>query len=296
MTINEKNFYEKGMLLVFKAGSYSGAKRMSKDQLEEKEFPTEIVRGVFDLFDKEYKKKIQAVNKLATDMRSHIKDKSVPFPIDGVYFIMADKLEEIMKEIEIKVLEKEKIVQDLANDYEQAIERYKKKYPKYYTLGHAKYPSKKEFTKRFYWDHQLIQINAPSKNSFISPEMYKKELQKFKETIDSIKQEVTATIYEELLIFTKRLRSQCKDKTPNQRTLNNLNKFLEKVDGTYSEFIDRKDIQKILKDIKQEVLGVSAKELRNTEDLKKDFRKSMGKVLKSIKALPDIPKKRALDF
>jgi uncharacterized protein YktA (UPF0223 family) len=126
--------------------------------------------------------------------------------------------------------------------------------------------------------------------------MYKKELQKFKETIDSIKQEVTATIYEELLIFTKRLRSQCKDKTPNQRTLNNLNKFLEKVDGTYSEFIDRKDIQKVLKNVKQEVLGVSAKELRNTEDLKKDFRKSMGKVLKSIKALPDIPKKRALDF
>ena len=44
------------------------------------------------------------------------------------------------------------------------------------------------------------------------------------------------------------------------------------------------------------VLGIDAESLRNSESAKQKFGKEIAAIAKEIKALPDIPLKRAIDF
>ena len=119
---------------------------------------------------------------------------------------------------------------------------------------------------------------------------------KFKEAIDEMKGEVLSIIYSSLLEMTERLKTQCTDGKPNQRTLNNLNVFLNKIDDVYSDFIDRKDMQDTIRKIRAQVLGIDAESLRNSESAKQKFGEEIAALAKEIKALPDIPLKRAIDF
>jgi hypothetical protein len=126
--------------------------------------------------------------------------------------------------------------------------------------------------------------------------MYKKEMDKFKETVNSMKNEVISIVAQTLLEATQRLQKQCEDNKPNQRTLNNLNKFLEQIEVVYSDFIDRADIKSVIEKVQKSVLGVDADSLREAVNFKELFQKEMEEAAKTIVALPDLPLKRALDF
>lgn len=293
--INEKNIFEKGMLISLQAGSYAGRKKMSKDQM--KDLPTEIVRGVHDMFDKEFKELLQTINKLDREARYYVKDQSVPFPIDGIYFIGSTRIEAIIEELEKRKKERKDLINEAVKNYENAILIFKEKYPDYYELAKSRYPSKERFSERFYFKYQFIKISAPDeKSKFISPEMYKEEMKKFRGTIEEMKKEVLATIYQVLLETTARLKTQCTDGKPNQRTLNTLSSFLQQIDDVYSDFIDREDMKKMIDKVKKNLVGVTAEDLRDSETFKIKFGKEIGAIAKEIKALPDIPLKRAIDF
>jgi septal ring factor EnvC (AmiA/AmiB activator) len=82
----------------------------------------------------------------------------------------------------------------------------------------------------------------------------------------------------------------------NQRTFNNLQKFLEQVDSTYSGFIDRADLQATLKKVKAGIKGMSADMLRDNEAQRAKFHKAISALTAEIKALPDVETRRAIDF
>lgn len=292
--INEKNIFEKGMLISIRAGSYAGRKKMSKEQL--KELPTEIVRGVHDLFDKDFKKFLTEIISLDLQARLKVRAMAIPFPIDGICFLTSTKIDDAVNFLEETIKEREKMVENILDNYQAAVKIFEEKYPDYYRHAKNDYPTLAALRDRFYFRYQFIRVAPPEKDSIITGDQYKKEMSKFKDTIDEMKKEVVALIYEELLEVTARLKKQCTDGTPNQRTFNTLNAFLQKIDEVYMDFVDRKDMKEAIKKVKAQVLGVTAESLRDSEAAKKDFTKALKEVSAEIQALPDIPLKRAIEF
>jgi hypothetical protein len=293
--LNEQNIYEKGVLIALHMGGYEGRKKLSKEQL--KDLPTEIVRGVHDLFDKEFKELLAAIWTLDSKIRDTVKAKCVPFPVDGIYFLPSSKIEEVMDYLKNMEIERNVAIQKAADVYEDAIIKFSEKYPEFYTKARGSYISLQQFRDRFYFQYQFLKIAPPDKDSLLSPEVYKKELAKFRESVQEMKNDVLGTIATTLLEATKKLKDQCVNGKPNQRTLNSLNKFLIQIDEVYSDFVDRKDMKKAISAVKASILGVDAESLRSSkEDFRKEFEKAITEAAETIKALPDIPLKRAIEF
>lgn len=293
--ITDKNIFERGMLIHLKMGGYDGRMKLSDEQL--KDLPKEIVRGVHDIFDANFKDMLKEIGSFDQETRWCVKRKSIPFAIDGVYFINSKTIPEIIEVLDKRKEERKALIDKAVDNYDMAIVNFQNMYPEYFEHAKRKYLSKKDFAGRFYYTYQFIKIAAPDKeSSFISPEMYKDEMTKFKSMVDEMKQEVLSTIYQTLIETTKRLKKQCTDGKPNQRTLNTLNTFLKQIDDVYSDFIDRDDMKKTIDKIKVQVMGIDAKDLRTSEELKKSFVKEITNIGNEIKAISDIPLKRAIEF
>jgi hypothetical protein len=293
-TVTENNIFEKGMLISLNMGAYSGRKKLDKDQLEN--LPKEIVRGVHDLFEHAFKEKLEAISKHDSETRGNVKALSVPFPIDGIYFLSYERIENVIAYLDERKKSRWELVEEVLEHYEEAKNAFAKKYPSYYAKAQYKYPSKAKLAGRFYFEYQFLKISAPDKNPMISPEQYKREMEKFRQTITDMKQEVVGIIYQSLSDLTNRLKRQSKDGKMNQRTFNNLHKFLEQVDSTYTEFVDRKDLQETLKKVKAEIKGMSADMLRDNDSQRAKFHKAISALTAEIQALPDVEAKRAIDF
>jgi hypothetical protein len=292
--VNEKNIFQYGMLIAIKAGGYEGRKKMSAEQL--RELPKEIVRGVHDLYDKPFKKLLQEADKIVMEARDEVLKYCIPFPIGGIYFLPTNKIERAIQFLDTKKLEREEVVEKILANYEGAVQDFAEKYPDYYEASKNYYPSIEKLKGKFHFSYQFFQISSPDKNKSISPEQYKAEQEKFREMITEMKNEVRSTIYQSLIETTEKLKKQCENGKPNQRTFNSLNKFLEKIDDIYSEFIDGKDMEEMLEKIRAEILGIDAEDLRNSEDLRNKFKNTLNTIGEDLKALPDIPLKRAIDF
>lgn len=291
--ITEKNIFEQGMLISIRARSYEGRRTLSKEQL--KDLPTEIVRGVHDLFGKEFKALLKAADYAVWTARQKVKDVSIPFPIDGIYFLLADKIDSIVKFLEDKKKEREDIVDSIIDNYDQAIKSFAEEYPEYYQAGRSKYLSKDQLRNRFYFDYQFVKISSPTtEDGVISSKQYKKEIGKFKDMVQDMKDDVVATVYQVLTETAGRLKQQSDNEKVNQLTLNSLNSFIQKIDDVYADFIDRDDMKKVIGKMTKELLGVESKDLRSSEEARKQFAKSIKDIADDLKAIPDVPLKRSI--
>lgn len=296
-TINETNIYDRGMLIVLNETGYSGYKKLSKEEIQEAGLPEEIVRGVHNLFEKSYKEKLDNITLFDNKTRAYVKDRSVPFhKIKSVYFLGYDRIDMIEQYIEERKIQREELVNELVEDYDNAVQSFAKKYPKYYRKAMDKYPTKDKFKRKFSFDYSFIQIAAPSKNSKLTPEQYRRAKEQFTQTIEAVKKDVVNTIYTDLLELTGRLKRQSKDGKMSQRTFNSLNEYFAKIEEVYSEFVDRKDMTEAINKVKQSVLGKSADMLRDNDGQRNKFHKAIAALTKEIKALPDVELKRAIDF
>lgn len=292
--ITEKNIYDKGVLVALHMGRYEGRKKLSKEQL--KGLPTEIVRGVHDLFDKEFKELLAKIRTIDMATREGLRAMAIPFPVNSVYFVKSDRITEVIDYLEAKYAERKQCVADAVAAYDGAIIKFAAGYPDFYKAAQGYYIGKEDFESRFYFRYQFLKIAAPDQEGLFSPDIYKKELVKFRESIQEMKKEVLATIAQTLLESAETLRDQCTEGKPNQRTLNSLNRFLTQVDDLYADFIDRDDLKQAIAGVRMAVLGVDAESLRDIPAFKKEFKDALSAAAKSVQALPDIPLKRAIEF
>ena len=296
VTVNDDNIYKYGVIISMTTGKYEGCRKLDKDQFKD-DLPKDIVRGTNDIFDKPFITILKAIMSHDAATRNTIKSQTVPFPLDNIYFIPSRKIESIIGYMEERKAKRDALVQNAVDMYETSIENFAREYPDLYERSKNHYLTKGQFVNRFFLRYQFIKIQAPDQEgSFMSPEMYEAEKAKFRQTIEEMKREVLSIIYETLLETTERLKSQCENNKPNQLTINKLNGFLTQVEDIYSDFIDRKDIKNILNNIKKTALGIDAESLREDETLKNKFASEISLIAKEIKAMPDIPVKRALDF
>ena len=293
--ITSENIFEKGMLINLSMGGFDGRVKLSKEQL--KDFPTEIVRGVHDIFESEFKKLIKEIGKHDGITRWEIKYMSIPFPIDGIYFILSKQIEKAIEFLKKRENERKELIQNAIDNYDNAIVKFSEQYPEYYLHAKGKYPSKERLRERFYFKYQLFAITTPEKTlGEVSSDLYTEELDKFRKDVSTMKQEVVNIIYTELCDRIKMLQKQCSDGKPSQKTFNKMTRVLGQIDEIYSDFIDRQDIKDVVEKVKRLVSGVTADNLRDSESFKNEFKTSMAKTFEEIKNLPDTELTRSLEF
>lgn len=297
-TINEKTLFENGMLVNINLGSWQARNKLKKEDLEGfTEEEKKLVRGVFDLLAD--KSLLDDIVTFDNKIRNHIKSVTIPFPIDGIYFVLGNKIEYLLKYIEEKKIERMELVNKFVEEYENLIQDFKANFPKFYdrAVAKGKYPSKQDLINRYYFKFNFFQISIPDKKlEFISPALYKEEMSKFKDQIEMMKKEVVNIIYTELLELVNRLKNQSTSGKPSQRTLNTLNSFMERIDETYSDFLERKDMRSIIEKIRKIAGNISADDLRNDDKFRSEFGGKMKTLLKDISSLPDVEAKRAIEL
>jgi hypothetical protein len=299
-TINYENIFQKGVLVNITISCWEGRTKLTKEQL--KDLPTEIVRGVTDLLIGDENKLLKEIYGHDHSTRGLVAKMAIPFPISGVYFIPATRLEALLALLETRKADRLLMITDLMNSLESGIEKFKEKFPEYYKIAKdkGKYPSKEELARKFKFDYRIFQISVPDVkgSTFITSDVYKQEMGKFQDEIDEMKREVVNTICNELLVKADRLIKQATDGKPNQKTLNSLTEFFGDITNVYSDFIDREDIFKAVDKFKKAVGTTTADDLRFDDDFKAKFAKKIEAVSINLKKLPgvDIKPARAIDF
>ena len=300
MSITAENIFEKGVLVNVKISAFTGRAKLSSKQIEEKDLPTEIVRGVVDLYSGEMRNLLKRIEEHDNKTRNIVWTMSIPFPIDGIYFVSAKNLNLLSERLNVRKEEREKLIEEAAEYIEQGIKEYSERFPEFYeeNLKKGKYLNKERFKSKFNFKFNYFQISVPNENSanFITSEIFNEEMKKFKNEINEMKAEVVNIIHAELLTKAKRLLEQSTTTKPNQKTLNTLNEFFDKISNVYSDFIDRKDLEDIIKKFKETVSGVNADDIRTDGTFKKSFAAKIKEVANTLEIMPNVKLQRAIEF
>jgi len=296
MSINDKNLYDKGMFICLSLGAWQARSKLNKSQLKgftDKE--REIVRGVHDLlYDTS---ELDAITSFNSKTKITFDNMTIPTPMRGIRFCLGTQIEKTLEYVKDRKQEREEIVQTFLDAYESRQKEFEKEMPEYHKLNKHKYPTKDDLKSRFYINVRVFKVSVPDKGlKYISPELYKQEVNAFKQQVEDMKKEVVNIIYTELLDKVNNLKTQCLSGKPSQKTFNFIEKFMERIADNYDDFIERNDIRSMIDKVKSEVGSVEAKELRDNESLKKEFGKQMKGLLSELQNLPDVELKRAIEL
>lgn len=300
MSITAENIFEKGILINLKISAFTGRAKLSSKQIEEKDLPSDIIRGVVDLYAGEMRRLLKQIEEHDNKTRNLVWAMSIPFPIDGIYFVSAKNLNILSEKLKIRQEEREVLIEEAASYIEQGIKEYAEKFPDYYkeNLKKGKYLNKERFKSKFKFRFNYFQISIPDEKNtnFITSEIFNEEMIKFKNEIGEMKKEVVNIIHSELLTKANRLLEQSTNTKPNQKTLNTLNDFFEKISDVYSDFLDRKDLLDIIEKFKNTVSNVTADDIRTDEAFKKNFATKIKDVVNTLSIMPDVKLQRAIEF
>ena len=300
---NEKelNAFTNGVLVNLEIFRGWGASIQLPDE-ELGELPKEIVKGIQDLLLKEDRELLNEMGTIKGKAHGWLSRNSIPFSVSGFTFIPKGRIEEAnekLKEFQVLYMQQAEAVAERISGMEK---RAKEKYPKYFRAG--KYKTKEQFLSRvvFRWSFRMFSV--PSEDmGILSPEMYKEEVKKFKEEIKRTSDDLVGMISKEFYNKIAELRKACdpnEEKEINGKTVGAIIRFIEKFDTLYDGFIFHKEIKRMIGEMKDLVKTDTASEfadyLRNGDDFKSQVGDMMSGMMSDLKALPDEPIKRALDF
>lgn len=284
---------QEGVLCNLKIGRWDASAKLPKDKLGN-DVPKEIIRAMQDLVeDRRLLKDIATIRRMA---KGHLMRNSLPFPIDGVWFIPKDRIEYIDHQFKQYKEVNDERVETLIKNYSKLKASMKKKYPEYYRP--KKYPSISQLRKKFYFNWQFFQIALPKggKASVLSPELYKKEQQKFNDMIKQMEEMTVTIIAQKLFKRINLLSEQCSSGKVNAGTINSIDRFLKNWTQLWSGYVDAKRLRTIMAQLKAQMRTVSADHLKDSEDFRKTIGGKMDSLLTKLKNIPDIKLKRKLDI
>ena len=162
---------QEGALCSLKMGRWDASVRMDKTKLG-KDVPKDIVRAMQDLVeDRTLLKDLSTIRRMAKGL---LQRNSVPFPIDGIFFVPKSKITMLDEKFSEFKSESRKRLRKMISKYPEMKREFKKKYPDYY--DESKYPSVAQLKDKFYFHWQFFHLALPDKNAgILDPKIYKRE-------------------------------------------------------------------------------------------------------------------------
>jgi len=281
-----------GALCQLKMGRWDASVKMKKGQLGSS-VPEEIIRSMQDLVeDRTLLKDLATIRRSAKGLLTR---NSLPFPVDGVFWIPKHKITELDEAFGKFQEEYTKRLDILCDNLETMKANFKAKYPKYYRK--EKYPTTKQLKRKFYFHWNFFQFTLPDKKAnILSPAIYKKEQEKFSGMIKQMEEMTITLVGNMLLRRVQKLATQCDSGKINAGTFSSIERFLERWDDIWKDHVDEKKLRGIMISLKKQIKSASVERLKNNEDFRQAIGSHLEKTIEKIKAVPDFTLKRSLDI
>ena len=282
---------QEGALCQLRMGRWDASVKMSKDKLG-KEVPKEIVRAMQDLVeDRTLLKDLSNVRRSAKGL---LERNSLPFPIDGIFWVPKDKISELDKAFsEFEKLYAERL-ETLCENIDSMKANFKRKYPTYYVK--EKYPTQRQLKKKFYFYWNFFHLTMPDqKAKLLSPKLYEREKEKFQGMVKQMEEMTINLIGNHLIWRVQRLADQCESGKINSATFSSIERFLEKWDDLWKGHIDERKMKSTIILLKKQIKSASVDRLKNNDDFRQKMGAQLEKTMKRVQSIPDFTLKRNLD-
>ena len=290
--INAINIFSKGILISLRTRLWGATGKLEDDKYDviDKDLDKEHIRAYIDLITD--KSLIHSMIQTRSAAKRFIQAYSLPFPETGFNFVPKDQIEFIVNRLEEYRSEFISYGNSLAEQLKSLEASFAEKHPKLYDP--ARYPSVEKLKSVIRFEYVLRVFSAPDESlGLISPDIYKKEIEKFKADIEEMKVSATAIICKEIKKRIDLLSDQCDSGKINQATLNSIQTTMDKFKTVWTGFVEEKDVLKIMKDLDLYLDGTDANMLRYDSN----FRSMVGaKAAEIAKTLENKGFKRSLDI
>ena len=283
---------QEGALCQLKIGRWDASVKMPNDKLG-KDIPKEIVRAVQDLIEDR-----TLLNDLATIKRmakGFLWRNSLPFPVDGVFWIPKKdivRIDEKFMELQTEHFER---VEKLLENYNKLIQNFKDKYPKYYRKD--KYPTINRLRSKYYFYWNFFHFEIPSKKTkILSPEIYKREQEKFQGMVKQMEEMTINIIGNTLIDRFNSLAKQCDSGKINSATVNSFSTFIKKWDDLWKDHIDDRKMKNIMIMLKRHMKGMTTDRLKDNESFREKMGEYASKAINKITKIESFELKRKLDI
>lgn len=287
---NHKDIFEKACLIQFSSSVWQSSRVLNHDVLAQKiGQENEWLRGRKFLINPELLGPIKTAIQQA---RKTIQKHSLPFPISSIYLVPKESLSEIddkMQYFKERFWEK---VDNFEAMYETGREEAKS------VLGdlfnESDYPT--DIMSKFNFEWRYFEMSTPGKSKVLSPEIYKREKEKFINLMDETRELAMVALREEFSGVISNLvdRLNSKEGTPkviSNGMFNKLNEFLDEF-STRNIFMDEKLIE-LTEEAKQLINGASPYGLKYNDVMRKKIANGMSDLTQSIsEAIQDMPRRK----
>lgn len=282
-----------GTLCSIQTGFWGASAKYDKNKLG-KDVPKDIVRAMQDLLDD--KVLMDDIRNIQWQAKYLVKNNSLPFPIDAVFFIpknkvvaINDRLEELMEEFEVRL---DKFVRN----YDKLIKRFKKNHPKEYRP--EKYPSKKQIRNKFYIRWTFFSIDSPESTAgILDPNDYKRAVGKFQSMVDEMEEMALNIIGNDLIKRLDKLHKQCiTGENLHGKSVTSINTFLGKWQDLWRGNVDDKKMKIIVSRLKKEMKKVEISRLKDNEHFRNEFAGKLGGIIKKVESIPNVALKRKIQM
>jgi len=283
---------EEGVLCSLNCGRWAASVRMPKEMIPQN-LPKEILRQMQDVLDdKTLLKDIQTVLRRA---KRFLQANSIPFPVDGVFFVPKENIEKIDNGFKKYFDEKEVLIERLLNEYATLKARFKNNYPEYYNEKY--YPNKRELRKKFYMKWQFFQFSLPDEGAkLLSPKLYKREQEKFKTMVKDMEEMTVSLVGNMLHQRLESLAKQCDSGKINAGTVNAVDRFLSKWDDLWRGHVDDKKMRMVMNQLKRQMKKTNADRLKGNETFRNETGEMINKLMDKLNNVPNFELKRKIDI
>jgi hypothetical protein len=288
-SVDHKDIFQKACLIQVSSSVWMGSRMLAQEVMEQIG-QSEWLRGRKYLVNPELLGPIRtAIHQARNEVGRH----ALPFPITSLSLIPKESLgpvDEALQGYETRYWER---VGDFIAQYDYAREEAER------VLGdlfnETDYPQ--DIAKKFKFEWRFLTIDLPKKSRILTPEIYKREKEKFEQLMAETRDMATEALASELGNIVENLIERLngngngKNKAINSAMLNKMRDFLDAF-NTRNVFDDYK-LNQVVEQANTALMGISAYGLKYNDVLKQRIANSMGDIKETVdNILVDLPRRK----
>ena len=287
--VNHKDIFQKACLIQLSSSVWMGS-RMLEQGIMQKIGQSEWLKGRKFLVNPEL---LSPIKTSVHQARNTVQKHSLPFPITSLYLTPKESLGVIDKALEGFKDRFWMKVNDFIDQYDLAREEAQR------VLGdlfnETDYPE--DISKKFKFEWRFLALELPKKSKILTPEIYKREKEKFEAMMEETRQMATETLAVELGDIVEQLLERLngngngKGKSINSAMLNKMRDFLDAFE-TKNLFDDEK-LNEIVTQAHSVINGISPYGIKYNEVMRKRITDSMGDLKETVNdIIQDLPRRK----
>jgi len=267
----------RGLLFVLETHAWGNQKKIPIEKLQQDTDLYDWVRANKSLISNTA---LEGIQYCITKARNTIKTYALANISGGVFFVPANYVEKLSEKIDLIIEDLQELIEELETDFEKYKKMAKKELEPKGLYDEGDYPD--NIGSKFGLSYRIITMGVPGELKSISPELYRQEVQKYKDTMETIKNESIVFLRESFLKTISTIVDNLKGRENGEpRRLKQ--STLEKVEFFFSELKNKNIfqdsvLQSLVETAREAMIDVDIKDLKNSEDLRKEIQEKFSEV------------------